>query len=138
MFKKAVFAGLGIALLASPLLVSADTLSDLQAKISALLQQVAQLQDQLRSLKAPETVRPIDRFCPQILRTLDQGISGSDVKELQAYLGVSETGYFGPATARAVAAFQAEEGLTQAGTVGPQTRAALDRKSTRLNSSHMS
>lgn len=76
-----------------------------------------------------KTVPPIViRICPQILRTLDQGISGSDVKDLQTYLGVSPTGYFGPATARAVAAFQADEGLSQVGIVGPQTRAAFARR----------
>ncbi|MBI5457709.1 peptidoglycan-binding protein [Candidatus Kaiserbacteria bacterium] len=127
MLKKIAFTAAGIALLASPLITSADTLSDVQEKIAALLRQVAQLQDQLRSLKRADPI-PFARPCPQILRTLDQGISGSDVKELQAYLGVSETGYFGPMTARAVAAFQAEEGLTQAGIVGPMTRAAFARR----------
>src|SRR3989344_848455 len=73
-------------------------------------------------------VPPVVRICPQILRTLDQGISGSDVKEEQSYLGVSQTGYFGPMTAKAVAAFQADEGLTQVGIVGPQTRAAFARR----------
>jgi len=73
-------------------------------------------------------VPPVVRICPQILRTLDQGISGSDVKEVQAYLGVSQTGYFGPMTAKAVAAFQADEGLSQVGIVGPQTRAAFARR----------
>ncbi|MDO8514214.1 MAG: peptidoglycan-binding protein, partial [bacterium] len=68
------------------------------------------------------------RICPKIIRTLNQGISGSDVKDLQAYLGVSQTGYFGPLTARAVAQFQASEGLSQVGSVGPQTRAAFARK----------
>src|SRR3990167_2271393 len=73
-------------------------------------------------------VPPVVRICPQILRTLDQGISGSDVKEVQSSLGVSQTGYFGPMTAKAVAAFQADEGLTQVGIVGPQTRAAFARR----------
>ena len=50
-----------------------------------------------------ETAPPIGRICPQILRTLAQGVSGTDVRELQAYLGVSQTGYFGPLTASAVA-----------------------------------
>src|SRR3989344_2434574 len=73
-------------------------------------------------------VLPVVRICPQVLRTLDQGISGSDVKEVQSYLGVSQTGFFGPMTARAVAAFQAEEGLSQVGIIGPQTRAAFARR----------
>ena len=66
--------------------------------------------------------------CPQIDRTLNQGDSGSDVSDLQEYLGVSQTGYFGPMTAQAVASFQADEGLSQVGIVGPQTRAAFARR----------
>ena len=126
MLKKIAFAAAGFTLLASPLIASADTISDIQAKIRELIAQVQQLKAQLA---APDTTQsPIDPICPQILRTLEQGIEGSDVKELQAYLGVSQTGYFGPMTARAVAAFQGEEGLTQIGIVGPMTRAAFARR----------
>src|SRR3989344_5475658 len=75
-----------------------------------------------------ETAPPIGRICPQILRTLAQGVSGTDVRELQAYLGVSQTGYFGPLTASAVAQFQSSEGLARVGIVGPQTRAAFARR----------
>jgi len=137
MLKKLAFAAAGIALLASPLLASADTASELQARISALLAQIAQLQQQLNSLQTTtpvETPQPVFdpvptiRVCPQILRTLEQGISGNDVKEVQAYLGVTQTGYFGPATAQAVSAFQGKEGLTQVGIVGPMTRAAFARR----------
>lgn len=66
--------------------------------------------------------------CPQISRTLSQGAEGSDVRDLQEYLGVSQTGYFGPITARAVASFQGSEGLAQVGIVGPQTRAAFAKR----------
>ncbi len=74
-----------------------------------------------------ETPSP-SRICPQILRALAVGSRGDDVNELQAYLGVSQTGYFGPLTANAVAAFQTEEGLARVGTVGPLTRAAFARR----------
>ena len=133
MFKKIAFAGLGVAFLASPLLVSADTLSDLQAQIQALLAQVRQLQEQLIQLQTPVLPppgpgNPWPTTCPTFTRTLGQGTSGDDVTELQAYLGVSQTGYFGPMTAKAVAVFQAEESLSQVGFVGPQTRAAFARR----------
>ena len=51
--------------------------------------------------------------------------TGDDVTQLQQYLGVSPTGYFGTATARAVTAVQADAGLSQIGIVGPATRMDL-------------
>lgn len=58
--------------------------------------------------------------------TLKQGMSGSQVLELQGALGVSQmTGYFGSITKAAVMAFQSSHGLTADGVVGPMTGAAL-------------
>jgi hypothetical protein len=57
--------------------------------------------------------------------TLSAGLSGSAVSALQAALGVTQTGRFGPQTARAVRAFQRRNGLTVDGIVGPQTAGAL-------------
>jgi peptidoglycan hydrolase-like protein with peptidoglycan-binding domain len=57
--------------------------------------------------------------------TLSAGSAGSPVSALQAALGVPQTGRFSAATARAVRAFQARNGLTVDGIVGPQTAAAL-------------
>ncbi|MDO8514241.1 MAG: peptidoglycan-binding protein [bacterium] len=132
-----------------PFAAGALSVDELTAQIQNLLSQVAQLQQQLKQL---ETVKPVNmmplrtcpdgtsvatylpcptspsRVCPQILRQLSQGTTGSDVTSLQQYLGVSQTGYFGPMTAQAVAKFQANEGLSQVGSVGPQTRAAFARK----------
>lgn len=54
------------------------------------------------------------------------GDRGDDVKLLQGKLGlVPADGIFGPATERAVKAFQARRGLTADGLVGPKTWAAL-------------
>jgi cell wall-associated NlpC family hydrolase len=47
------------------------------------------------------------------------------VKQLQAKLGISADGAFGPQTDRAVRAFQRSHGLPVTGLVGPLTRAAL-------------
>ena len=70
-------------------------------------------------------------------RTLKAGMSGNDVKCLQALLNVSpQTGYFGPLTKAAVVKFQEDHadeilaplGLTKGtGVVGPSTRAELNK-----------
>ena len=131
MLKKIGFAVAGFSLFASPLLVSADTLSDLQMQVQALLSQIAQMKSQSQvgsgSTVSTSPAMP-SRVCPQILRSLVRGSRGDDVMNLQAHLGVSQTGYFGPLTASAVAQFQASEGLSQIGFVGPLTRAAFARR----------
>lgn len=70
--------------------------------------------------------------CPHILRILSRGSRGDDVYQLQVFLNQQGylqsrllSGYFGPLTAAAVTKFQAREGLSQVGIVGPLTRAAL-------------
>ncbi|MBI5457781.1 PKD domain-containing protein [Candidatus Kaiserbacteria bacterium] len=155
---KHISAALAVAALL-PFAASALTTEDIQQQITALLAQIAQLQQQLKQLQVPDqractmeakicpdgtavgrtgpncefaacpgAGAPPSRICPQILRTLAQGATGDDVTQLQQYLGVSTTGYFGPVTARAVAAAQADAGLEQVGIVGPQTRAWIYRR----------
>ncbi|MDO8514556.1 MAG: hypothetical protein Q7S50_03370 [bacterium] len=58
MFKKIAFAGLGLVLLASPVLASADVLSDLRAQLEGLLSQLSQLQSQLSAVATTATPRP--------------------------------------------------------------------------------
>jgi zinc D-Ala-D-Ala carboxypeptidase len=70
-------------------------------------------------------------------RTLQEGSSGSDVKELQIRIAgwaadspmqtyVAVDGVFGPGTKAAVKRFQAAYGLTADGIVGPATQAKLN------------
>lgn len=56
---------------------------------------------------------------------LKRGSTGEAVERLQAELGVTADGEFGPQTERAVRAFQRSRGLPVTGLVGPLTRAAL-------------
>ena len=57
-----------------------------------------------------------------ILRT---GLKGAPVKRLQAKLGITADGDFGPGTAKAVREFQSSNGLAVDGIVGPDTFTAL-------------
>ena len=58
--------------------------------------------------------------------TLRRGASGELVKEVQAKVGATVDGDFGPKTEAAVRAFQRARGLVPDGIVGPKTWAALD------------
>jgi hypothetical protein len=54
-----------------------------------------------------------------IQRTLKIGATGTDVKTLQSFLGVTADGSFGPMTKAKVAEWQKVNGLTQDGIFGP-------------------
>ncbi len=58
-------------------------------------------------------------------RTLERGDRGARVAKLQALLGITADGVFGPGTEAAVRAFQRRNGLVVDGVVGPQTWGAL-------------
>ncbi|MBI3114755.1 MAG: peptidoglycan-binding protein, partial [Candidatus Harrisonbacteria bacterium] len=117
---------------------SAQSSADLQAQIAQLLAQIAQLQSQLGTGSSGASMSaPAYTFT----RSLTVGSTGADVKALQQWLNANgymvaqsgaagsagnETTYFGPATKRAVAAFQAARGITPAvGYFGPITRNAV-------------
>ncbi|MGB9115097.1 peptidoglycan-binding protein [Bradyrhizobium sp.] len=79
---------------------------------------------------APTTTFPTGAV---FTHALTEGQSGADVTELQhvliqqGFLGAgNDTGYFGPLTAKAVAAFQAAHNIDPLGGVGPLTRAVLN------------
>jgi uncharacterized protein YacL (UPF0231 family) len=60
-----------------------------------------------------------------ITTTLRVGSSGAEVMCLQALVGATADGAFGPMTKAAVMAYQASHGLAADGVVGPMTRAVL-------------
>ena len=90
---------------------SAQSTSDLQAQINALLAQLAALQ-------GGSTVTTSGYVHTS---TLKVGSNGSQVMALQACLGITADGAFGPMTKSAVMSFQAANGLVADGVVGPNT-----------------
>ena len=58
------------------------------------------------------------------------GMTNPSVKLVQRYLGVPQTGWFGPMTKTAVMAFQKANGIAPSGVVGSATWAALKRPKT--------
>lgn len=74
-------------------------------------------------------------------RSLSEGDSGSDVKDLQQQLGLAPAdcdGDFGPTTEAAVRGFQRGWGLSPDGEVGPTTWAALDELQGKLGGERLS
>jgi putative chitinase len=60
--------------------------------------------------------------------TLKKGSKGELVKKMQAVLGLSADGDFGPGTEAALKKWQASKGLTADGVAGPKTLAAMGIK----------
>lgn len=104
-----------------------------QVAIEDLLRQIAALQAQIAALQAGQPAAPA---AFQFTRNLNLGVRGDDVVALQEFLrgtghfpaGQAATGFFGPVTQRAVAAWQAANGVSPAaGFFGPLSRAAYNR-----------
>ncbi len=125
---------------ALPALSLAETTTTSAAQMSAvssLLQQVQALQTQIDALKMSQTTLKVEAGAQiaNFMSDLSVGSKGEDVKALQKFLAANPnlypegliTGFFGQATARAVMRFQKENGLEQAGRVGPKTREALNK-----------
>lgn len=76
---------------------------------------------------APATPAPAPGTppAPTATQTLQYGMQGPAVSAIQSLLGVQPTGNFLSQTRTAVKAFQAANGLTVDGIVGPETMAAL-------------
>lgn len=104
------------------------TTAELVEYITELKNTLQVLQDKLGEGTTPPT--GVSEVCKDITftRNLKVGISGADVKCLQALLNVApQTGYFGSLTKNAVIAYQQKEGISPAvGFVGPLTRAKLN------------
>ncbi|MBI4080052.1 peptidoglycan-binding protein [Candidatus Kaiserbacteria bacterium] len=137
--------------LANAFLASAQTASEIQARIQVLLKELAALQAQLLSASvsdanlSQQSTGPTFRVgaaCPVISRDLRLGMRGEDVAALQRFLiaqgllgAENATGYYGALTRQAVQALQSGLGVVSSGSdtstgwgiLGPKTRAALAR-----------
>jgi peptidoglycan hydrolase-like protein with peptidoglycan-binding domain len=100
-----------------------------------LMAQLALLQNQLANAKSAQGSTSSGSSSTKYVFTkaLSSGSSGTEVLELQkrlkseGYLTATPNGNYGPATVAAVKAYQKAKGLSQLGTVGPGTRAALNK-----------
>ncbi|MEY4731619.1 MAG: hypothetical protein RL681_565 [Candidatus Parcubacteria bacterium] len=103
--------------------------SALQSQIQTLLAQIKTLNDQLANIQKQK-----QDIAVQLVTSLREGSQGDQVQILQALLAADAelypegliTGFFGKATARAVARFQKKYGLEQVGFVGPRTLKKLN------------
>jgi hypothetical protein len=73
----------------------------------------------------PHTAGPVNPVKTESKPTLKRGSKGQYVRDLQAILGITVDGDFGPKTEAAVRAFQARTGLVVDGKVGAYTWAEL-------------
>ena len=118
MSKKLIAIALAGLFVFSAVSVKADTISDLQAQITALMTQINALQAQITGAGTGTVCFNTD---------LQKGMTSDDVKNLQIKLAVTPTsGYFGPITFAAVKTFQTAHGIINTGYVGPLTRTALN------------
>jgi peptidoglycan hydrolase-like protein with peptidoglycan-binding domain len=119
----------------------AATVSDLQKQIADLMKMLETLKTQVDGLSgsSSDTERKTNsgNACPNITRSLYIGMRDADtngeVSALQRFLGVEETGYFGPTTEGKVREWQAKKGIVSSGNadttgyglVGQKTRALM-------------
>lgn len=88
----------------------------------------------LKTLVLTLALLPVFSSASMLTRQLQLGMSGADVSALQVFLAQDRTiypqglvtGYFGTLTRSAVANFQARNGISSVGRVGPQTLAFIN------------
>lgn len=124
----------------APIVASALSTDEVQAKIQALLAHISTLTAQIKVLQeqvmVPGAVPNVSiegkhRICTLLERNLSQGVRGEDVRGLQeflreqGYLNAEASGYFGALTSEAVRKWQSAQGVDAVGIIGPKTRAYI-------------
>ncbi|MBI2612222.1 peptidoglycan-binding protein [Candidatus Kaiserbacteria bacterium] len=115
---------------AVPAPASALTVAEIQAQIQSLLSRIASFGQPAVQSQSSVVANPIaqHRICSALYRNLSIGMRGDDVLALQEFLQAqgyfyaTPTGYYGRLTAQAVARWQAANGISAVGAVGPLTR----------------
>ncbi len=107
-------------------------LNQLLAQLKVLITQM-----EAQGLKVPEAAKKMEASLDEsskLTRALSPGMYGEDVKALQRFLSKDQviypeglvTGYYGPATKRAIIRLQVKNNLEQVGRVGPKTLKLLN------------
>lgn len=142
--KKFIGAVLAVMLLVAPAYAFAQTGTATSASVQSLLNQIKALQTQIAALKAlqEQMVKAQGEIASslKLLRDLREGMSGDDVKALQAILAADPniypeglvTGFYGRLTSEAVKKFQKKYGIEMLGLVGPKTLKKLNEEKERL------
>ncbi|TAL49261.1 hypothetical protein EPN83_01850 [Patescibacteria group bacterium] len=114
--------------------------TSVSAQIQALLDQIKVLQAQIDTLRAAEEqikkAQESVQGTLKLIRGLREGMSGDDIKALQAILAVDAgiypealiTGFYGKFTVAAVKRFQKKFGIEMLGIVGPRTLEKLNKE----------
>src|SRR3989344_3866609 len=143
MLKKAAPFALGALLMFGPASLSGQTMDQLQTQLQLLMAKILALKSQNQTTGAYGGA-PYNASCLVLTRDLytdlDDALTHGEISSLQRFLAQNcsiypegrVTGYFGPATERAVQRWQAQNGVVSGGTpdstgfgfVGPRTRAA--------------
>lgn len=116
---------------------SAITLSDVEAVNGEAPVEITEtVSDSSGVIAAPEPTKPLEKEKVVFVRNLQMGSKGTDVTELQKVLiakgflkmpsGVAY-GLYGSMTRDAVKKYQKSMKISQTGTIGPQTRASLNK-----------
>lgn len=107
-------------------------IAQLKQQVITLNSQIVLLQNQLSAIESAK--KEIKSLALEIKNQLREGSYGSEVKLLQEILASDPdiypegkiTGYFGPATKRAVKRFQEKFCISSVGSVGPQTLSKIN------------
>lgn len=132
-----------LSMIGLPIISIAET-TTVNSSVQNMLVQIQALQTQIQALKDAQAKMQVAKNnlagSLSLIRSLKQGMSGEDVRALQAILAADPgiypegtvSGFFGSLTAEAVKKFQKKHGFEQVGFVGPKTLRKLNQEFEKL------